>query len=379
VGGQEGLNDRAFMERQAKAEQALRERVNADERKKKAYAAAWEKIAGSQKVAAEISKRYNFLERGVAFDSQLFNIARTLVRMAEEKLRSNSDRLREYRESNIESLELELYSGAPIYPDYEVAKLAHSLEFWKKKMGADDPMVERVLRGRSPEAAARALVAGSKLAEVSARRSLAEGGRTAIEKADDPMIKLALAVDADARAVRKRFEDDVEGVQTAQYALIAKAVFEDQGASVYPDATFTLRLAFGTVKGYEENGHPVAPFTTIGGAFEHAKKHGDTPPYQLPPSWFEARKSGTLRLDTPLNFVCTADIIGGNSGSPVVNRAGELVGIIFDGNIQSLVLDFGYDDKVARAVSVDSRGIMEALQNVYHALDLVRELKTGNR
>jgi hypothetical protein len=379
VGGEEGLNDRAFMERKSRAERELRARVNADARKRSAYAAAWEKIAGSQKVSKEIARPYNFLERGLAFDSQLFGMARTLVRLAAEKIRSNSDRLREYRDTNLESLELELYSAAPIYPEYEKAKLAHSLEFWKKKVGPDDPMVERVLRGRSPEAAARDLVEGTKLAEVSARRALAEGGLAEIEKSDDPMIKLALAVDADARKVRKRFEDEVEGVQTAQYALIAKAVFEDQGDTVYPDATFTLRLAFGTVKGYEQDGHPVPPFTTIGGAFEHAAKHGDTPPYQLPPSWFEAKKSGRLKLDTPLNFVCTADIIGGNSGSPVVNRAGELVGIIFDGNIQSLVLDFGYDDKVARAVSVDSRGILEALQNVYHALDLVRELKTGNR
>ena len=175
------------------------------------------------------------------------------------------------------------------------------------------------------------------------------------------MIKLALAVDADARAIRKRHEDEVEGVQASNYALIARAMFEEKGDSVYPDATFTLRLAFGTVKGYELDGKTYPPYTTIGGAFQHAEAHGNKDPYELPPSWFEARKSGALNLDTPLNFVSTADIIGGNSGSPVVNRDNEVVGLIFDGNIQSLVLDYGYDDKVARAISVDSRGMMESL------------------
>ena len=127
------------------------------------------------------------------------------------------------------------------------------------------------------------------------------------------------------------------------------------------------------------DGKTIAPFTTIGGAFEHAEAHGNTPPYQLPPSWFEAKKAGRLTLDTPLNFVSTADIIGGNSGSPVVNRDNEVVGLIFDGNIQSLVLDFGYDDQLARAVSVDSRAIVEALRSIYRAEDLVNELTAGKR
>lgn len=188
------------------------------------------------------------------------------------------------------------------------------------------------------------------------------------------MIKLALAVDADARALRKRYEDEVEGVQNAQYARIAKATFEEKGDSVYPDATFTLRLAFGTVRGYSIDGKTYPPFTTIGGAFEHAKAHGNTDPYQLPPSWFRARDEGRLKLDTPLNFVSTADIIGGNSGSPVVNRDNEVVGLIFDGNIQSLVLDFAFDAKVARAISVDSRAIEETLRHVYGAEALAKEL-----
>ena len=238
----------------------------------------------------------------------------------------------------------------------------------------DHPLIERVLRGRSAEEAARDLVRGSKLADIAVRKKLAEGGKATIEQCDDPMIKLALAVDADARAVRKEREDKVEGVEASNYALIARAQFEDKGDSVYPDATFTLRLAFGVVKGYELDGKFVAPYTTIGGAFHHAHAHGNKDPYALPASWHEAKRSAGLKLETPLNFVSTADIIGGNSGSPVVNRVNEVVGLIFDGNIQSLVLDFGYDDKIARAVSVDSRGIVEALRAIYHADRLVKEL-----
>jgi hypothetical protein len=238
----------------------------------------------------------------------------------------------------------------------------------------DYPLVDQVLRGRSPEETAQELVRGSKLADVAVRKQLAQGGNAAIESSDDPMIKLAIAVDADARGVRKQKEDQVEGVEASGYALIAKALFDYRGDSVYPDATFTLRLAFGTVKGYEIDGKTIAPYTTFGGAFEHARAHGNKDPYELPPSWFKAKESGGLSLDTPLNFISTADIIGGNSGSPVVNRDNEVVGLIFDGNIQSLVLDYGYDDKVARAVAVDSRGLLEALRSIYHADRLVDEL-----
>lgn len=373
IGGLGGLKDDAFMARKAEAERALRERIASDPHKKQAYESAWERIAQAQKEAARLLKPYNFVERGWAFDSELFRIARTLVRLAEEKTRPNSDRLKEYRESALPSLELRLFSEAPIYPEFEEAKLAESLAYWKT-MGPDPSLLDRVLRGRSPGEAAKELVRGSKLASIPYRKELAAGGKAAIETCDDPMIKLALAVDADARAVRKEREDKVEGVEATNYALIAKALFEDRGDSVYPDATFTLRLAYGVVKGYELNGKTVPPFTTIAGAFAHADAHGNKDPYELPESWHAAKASGTLKLDTPLNFISTADIIGGNSGSPVVNRQNEVVGLIFDGNIQSLVLDFGYDDKIARAVSVDSRGIMEALKSIYKAERLVKEL-----
>jgi hypothetical protein len=374
AGELEGLRDPALLDRKRKDEDELRARIDAAPEAKAAYGSAWEKIAAAQRVALQIRVRLNFLETGLAFDSKLFSIARTLVRLAAEKAKPNPDRLREYRASALESLQLELFSDAPIYPEYEKAKLARSLAYWKDHGGRDDPLFERVLGGRTPEQASEDLVDGSKLADVSLRRELAEKSAAEIATYNDTMIKLALVVDQDARALRKRFEDEIEGVYTAQYARIARAIFAEKGDSVYPDATFTLRLAFGTVKGYELDGQPVAPFTTIGGAFAHAQAHSNQPPYALPHSWIRARDDRRLGLDTPLNFVSTADIIGGNSGSPVVNRANEVVGLIFDGNIHSLVLDFVYDDRLARAVAVDSRAIAEALRTIYQARGLVEEL-----
>ncbi len=374
VGGLGGLRDAAFLDRKKKDEAALRDRVKADARKTDEFGSAWEKIADSFKVAATNIAAFNFLEQGQAFDSNLFSIARTLVRMADEDQKPNAERLREYGSAGRASLEQRIFSEAPIYPELETAKLTNSLKFFASKMGPNHPLVAKVLDGKSPEQAAKDLVSGSTLGSVSARRELAKGGAQAIAQSSDTMVALARKIDGDARAVRKVWEDQVEGVRTAQYARIAKALFEDQGTSTYPDATFTLRLAFGTVKGYEVGGKAIPPYTTIGGAFDHAKAHGNTDPYELPKSWFGARDAGRLKLDTPLNFVSTADIIGGNSGSPVVNTKNEVVGLIFDGNIESLVLDFGYEDRVARAVSVDSRAILEALKSVYQANDLVREL-----
>ena len=279
------------MKRKAQAEAELRARIKATGKPGDQRDAAWDRIAEAQKTAARILKPWSYLERGWAFDSTLFEIARDLVRLAEESTKPNAERLKEYRESGLKSLELELFSPAPIYPDFEEIKLAHSLAEWKQAM-PDDPLVERVLHGRTPAEAARDLVRGTKLADVEFRRKLAAGGMKAILASDDPMIKLALAVDAEARAVRKIQEDEVEGVETANYAIIARALFEAKGDAIYPDATFTLRLAFGVVKGYEVDGKAIPPYTTIGGAFEHAQAHGNTPPYELPKSWIKATRVG---------------------------------------------------------------------------------------
>lgn len=374
LGGYEGLKTESFLANKREAERKLRERIQGDEKKKAAYDDAWDRIAGAQKANAELLVQYNMLERGVAFDSTLFTIARTLVRLADESTKPNSERLREYTEGGLDSLKFALFSDAPIYPEYEKAKLVNSLSFWVSKVGKDDPVVKQVLGSKTPEQLAAELVDGSKLADVSLRKSLSTAGGQALSQSPDPFVALARAVDARARELRKEREDKVEGVETSQYARIARALFEDQGDSVYPDATFTLRLAFGTVKGYQEDGKPVSPFTRFGGLFERASSKGNVDPFQVPESWVKAKEDGRLKLDTPFNFVSTADIIGGNSGSPVVNRQGEVVGLIFDGNIHSLILDYGYDDRQARAVSVDSRGIAEALKTVYGADDLLREL-----
>ena len=373
TGGLKGLQDQALMARKAQEEKALRDAV-ANDPNLKDYATAWDKIAEAQKVARRVQIDYSLLERGFAFDSQLFNIARGLVRLAEETAKPNEDRLREYRDSNLDSLKLGLFSPAPIYPEFEEFKLARSLRYWYDQVGPNNDLIQQALRGERPEAAAKRLVDGTKLADVAYRKELAEGGRAAIESCVDPMIVLARLVDPAAREVRKIREDQVEGVETANYALIAKARFAQLGDSVYPDATFTLRLAIGTVAGYEVDGQTIPPYTTYEGLFQRADLKGNQPPYVVPSSWIKARDEKRIDLNTPFNFVSTNDIIGGNSGSPVVNRNNEVVGLIFDGNIQSLVLDFVYDDKVARAVSVDSRGILQALKHVYHAANLVREL-----
>jgi hypothetical protein len=239
-------------------------------------------------------------------------------------------------------------------------------------LGAENEFVQKILAGKSPAERAAALVEGTKLKDVSVRKKLAEGGVAALQAANDPMIALARLVDEPARQVRKLYEEKVEEPQRQAYAKIARARFAVYGENIYPDATFTLRLAFGQVKGYSERGQKVPWATTLGGTYKHAAAHGNAPPFALPPSWIE--RKDRLDLDTPFNFVSTADIIGGNSGSPVINRDGELVGVIFDGNIHSLVLDFSYTEEQARAVSVHSAGIMEALRKVYDASRLVEEL-----
>jgi len=238
--------------------------------------------------------------------------------------------------------------------------------------GFNDSLVQKVLAGKSPRERAAQLVEGTKLKNVDLRKKLAEEKPETIRQSPDPMIQLALLVDPQARSLRKTYEDQVEEPLRQAYARLATARFALYGTQVYPDATFTLRLAFGVVKGYTDQGRQIPPWTTFAGLYERAQEQGNRDPFELPQRWLE-RKS-RLDLDTPFNFVSTADIIGGNSGSPVVNRNGEIVGIIFDGNIQSLVLDFIYTEEQARAVSVHSASILEALRRVYDADRLVQEL-----
>lgn len=371
-GGLAALLDPALMAKKKKYENELRAKVAGDPKLKSA-ANAWDRIAEAEKILSDHVKPYTTLERGAAFNSTLFGIARQLVRLADEKAKPNSDRLREYRDSNLESLLFELYSDEPLYDNYEQIKLADSLTWLCEQLGETNPLVIKVLDGKSPRDRAGELIRGTKLKDVAERKKLYEGGKKAIDGSNDAMIALAKLVDPESREVRKIIENKVDEVERQAYAQIANARYALEGASTYPDATFTLRLAFGTVKGYEEFGKKVPFETTFAGLYERSKEHNDKPPFDLPKRWIE-RKS-KLDLSVPLNFVCTADIIGGNSGSPVINKEAEVVGLIFDGNIQSLELDFNYTDIVARAVSVHSRGIIEALRKVYDAGELADELQ----
>ncbi|HEV3136362.1 MAG TPA: S46 family peptidase, partial [Pirellulales bacterium] len=375
LGGLAGLQDPAIMEAKRKAERGLRQAVANDPKLRDARD-AWDEVNAALAAWTQIYADYDLYERGMAFYSDLFHIARMLVRLADETAKPNPDRLREYAEAGLDSLKQQLFSEAPIYPDLETVKLSDSLGYLMERAGAENPFVIQILANSSPAQRAAQLISGSKLADVSVRKHLAESGKSAIESSDDPLIALARLVDGPARKVRKTYEDKVEEPLRQAYAKVARARFAVEGENTYPDATFTLRLAFGQVKGYEEQGMKLPSWTTIGGSYKHAADHGNVPPFELPPRW--QKDKDRLALDTPFNFVSTADIIGGNSGSPVVNRENELVGIIFDGNIQSLVLDFAYTDHVARAISVHSSSIVEALQKIYAANDLADELTGKN-
>lgn len=365
-----GLLDPQLMANKSAAEEKLRSAVNSQEDLKDARE-AWNHIEQATKIIRSNSINYNLLESGQGFNSTLFHIAREVVRSVEERSKPNGERLREYRESNRESLELGLFSEEPLYDDFEQLKLADSLTWLVEQLGSANPIAQKVLAGKSPRARASELVLGTKLKEVAVRKKLYAGDAAGLTAANDPMIALAQLVDPDARALRKIIEAQDEVKQQA-YAKIGKAKFAIEKTSAYPDATFTLRLAFGTVKGYTENGQRVPFQTTMAGLYERSASQKNRPPFDLPQRWIDRKDK--LDLTTPFNFVSTADIIGGNSGSPVVNRQGEFVGIIFDGNIQSLVLDYIYTEKEARAVSVNSQAIMEALSKVYDADDIAGEL-----
>ncbi|MGD9720479.1 MAG: S46 family peptidase [Pirellulales bacterium] len=371
LGGLAGLQDPAIIDAKRKAERALRQAVDVDPKLKDARD-AWDQVSTALAAWEPIYTDYQLYERGMAFNSELFTIARMLVRLADESNTPNADRLREYAEAGLDSLKQQLFSEAPIYPDLETAKLTDSLGYLLEKAGSGNGLVKQIMADMSPSVRANQLISGTKLADVSVRKQLAEGGKSAIVSSDDPMIALARLVDEPARKVRKSQETNVDEPLRQAYAKIARSRFAIDGENTYPDATFTLRLAFGQVKGYEQQGQKLPPWTTIGGAYPHAAQHGDIPPFKLPESWIAGKSK--LDPDTPFNFVSTADIIGGNSGSPVVNRAGEVVGIIFDGNIQSLVLDFQYTDVQARAISVHSASIVETLRKLYGAGALADEL-----
>ena len=371
TGYQSGLLDKTIMNAKAANEAKLRAAFKADPANAKAND-PWEEIDQAMKLEQSIYPSLTYLERMSGFDSQLADFARSLVRVAAEKTKPNQERLREYRDSALPSFEQQLFSTEPIYKNLEVVELGESLSEMQEALGTDNPDVQKVLQGKSPADAAKDLIENTKLEDVAVRRQLYEGGQSAIDASTDPLILVMRSIDPSVRVVRKEYEDKVESVVRIDGALVDKIRFARSGFSEPPDATFTLRLSYGAVKGYEESGKAIPFETDIAGAFEHAAEHNDQPPYNLPESWIRAKAQ--LNQKTPLNFVSTADIIGGNSGSPTVNQKGEVVGIIFDGNIETLPWNFAFSDVQARAVSVDAQGIQEALRKIYGATALADEL-----
>jgi hypothetical protein len=375
-----GLQNPAFMKAKEAAEEGLKRQLAARPDGPEALA-AYRKIADAQRVIARAYVRYRMLEgppdrSAHGFYSESFTIARKLLRSGDERPKPDGERLPEYSDARRDSFELDLLSERPIYADLEILCLADSLTDLTERLGYGDPTVMRVLAGRSPQARAADLIHGTKVRDVAFRRRLYEGGAPAVLAANDPMIELARMVDGESRSLRREHEAQDEIEQQAQ-AAIGRARFAVEGASTYPDATFTLRLSYGAVRGYEEDGAEVPPMTTMAGLFRRSEEHGGREPFNLAARWLERRRS--INMDTPLNFASTCDIIGGNSGSPTVNRQGEFVGIIFDGNIQSLTEDLAYDDMQSRALSVHSAGILEALRKVYGAGALADELVSGHR
>jgi hypothetical protein len=337
---------------------------------------AWDRIAQAQQAIAQRALEFELLEQAAGFNSVLFRYARSLLRSALERTKPDGLRLEEYQEAGRASFEHELFAQNPVYEDLETLKLTDSLTALAGGLGYNHSVVRKVLDGLSPHERAFAAVHASKLASPATRRQCYEGGLQALDQAQDPMIELARQVDDEARAVRKEVEARREAIRQA-HAQIGKARYALEGANHYPDATGTLRLSYGIVAGYEEDGRHIPFQTTLAGLYERAAGQNYRPPFDLPQRWLANQNK--LNPATPFDFVCTADIIGGNSGSPAVNRRGEFVGIIFDGNIQSLVADFLYTEDQARAVCVHSAAIIEALQNLYDAKPLAKELLGGQR
>ncbi len=376
-----GLLDPEIWSQLRAREQKSRDAIGRDS-KFKSTSAAYDRIKRAQGEIAKNAPLYNYVEqerpitigyRGPrAFAGTLFKYVRLLTRAIDERAKPNGERIPAFRDSARDSLELELFSTEPIYDDYEILRLTDSLTDFASQFGADNALVQKVLAGKSPHARAVEFVTGTKLKDVAVRKELYGKDAAALQATHDPMIDLAHLVDGPARDARKIY-DAQEEIKKQAYAEIARARFAIEGAGNYPEATFTLRLSYGTVRGYEQDGKQIPAFTDFAGLYQRSAEHDNKPPFDLPQRWID--KKANLNLATHFNFVSNADIIGGNSGSPVVNKADEFVGIIFDGNIQSLVLDCIYSDKQARAVSVDSAAIIEALRKVYEAGDLADELE----
>jgi len=367
-GRYQGLTDPAVFSKKRKEESEFKARVLANPQWKAAYGGAWDQIAEAEKKADSRIKEQYFH----GLDSSLASLAQTIVEYVAEIKKPDGDRLPGFHDAQLDSLKFQLASSAPIYKDMEIARIAGALELDVANAGATDAFVKTVLNGQTPKEAATALVNGTTLADPAERKKLIDGGEAAVAASTDPMIVLARKLDPMRRELIKWTEQNVESVEQEAGEKLGKARFAVYGKSMYPDATFTLRLSYGQVKGYPMNGTIAPPKTTMFGLYDRAASFNYDGPFDLPSRYKEGRTK--LDLSTPMDLVTTNDIIGGNSGSPVINRNGEIVGLIFDGNIESLVGDFVYDIDKNRAVAVHTAAMTEALSKLYGAQKLVDEL-----
>ncbi len=364
----DALLDPALFEAVGTAEKSLRDAVAANPALASS-AGAWQDIEIAQRTWRDMLVPYIFIENGAAFNSTLYGYARDLVRAAADRTKPNESRLAEYTEARLPALQQNLQAAAPVYPDFEVVRLSFSLERMREWLGPDNPLVRKVFGNDTPDALANRLIRQSALADPAARIALYAGGQAAIDASQDPMIRLAASVDPTARALRKRYEEQVEGpVQRGQEA-IAKARFAVNGASDYPDATFTLRLSYGAMKGWKEKGEDVRPWTELGRAFERATGQM---PFRIPDRWLAAKDR--LDITTRANFTTDNDIVGGNSGSPMLSTKGEIVGLAFDGNIHSISGSYWFDERMNRSIGVHPALIRTALEKVYDGKALLDEI-----
>jgi hypothetical protein len=366
-GRHQALADPGLLARFRQREAELRAKAEGPE-----AARAWDEIAASLASYRAFLPQYRLLEQELAFPSELFAIARILVRAADELPKPSADRLREFSDGRLPQLRQELLSEAPIVPGLEQVRTTFGLNKLRETLGADDAVVRAVLGRESPANLARTLVTTTKLGDVAERQRLWDGGRAAIDASQDPFIVLARTVDAASRDVRRRYEDTVEAVQRRSAPHLAQARRVAWGTTGYPDATFTLRLGFGTVAGWEEDGRRIPALTTFRGAYE---RHNGQEPFRLPDTWMGAQKD--VDPEMPLDMSTTLDSVGGNSGSPVIDRRGEVVGLVFDGNIHSLGGRFAYVPERNRAVAVHGAGLLHGLKHVYHADRVLAEIASG--
>jgi hypothetical protein len=367
-GSYQELLDKSVMAKKQKDEEEFKSLVTRNPEWKAAYGGAWDAVAEAEKKAATRVKEQFFH----ALNSQFATIAMNIVQYVAEVKKPDGERLPGYHEAELDSLRFRMFSPAPVYPGMEIARITGALEQDLAEVGPNDPFVKMVLQGRTPKESATQLVNGTKLADPDFRKKLVDGGEAAVAASTDPMIALARGADPMRRELIKWQEDNVQSVESRAGEQLGKARFAAYGKSMYPDATFTLRLSYGQAKGYPMNGTEAPYKTTFYGLYDRAASFDYAPPFNLPARYSEGRNK--LDLSTPLDFVTTNDVVGGNSGSPVINSKAEIVGLVFDGDIESLAGDFVYDGETNRTVAVHTAAMTEALRKLYNAPLLVKEL-----